>query len=281
MIFGLTSIFLAAYLRSLTAGRYMASKINVLITRDIKMKHFEVLKLLLIFFSLSFNSIADDSEQTISKKSVSEGWDREYGIGVIKNDDMYSYTATDTIFTEPNVNSKIKAILDSRSLIFADGKNVFSYKRMIEFDYEVPGFAILNINNDTSWAEVTLDPYSLLDPPTGWINLNKVGTSLIMWSDLLASKNYLFFLNPVNIQFFSNPNEINTKSVKLEKFNNSDKFDYIMKPLSRNGNWLKIELLTPSPYCKSDEIDVTPVILWIKYLRKNQRPNVFFYTRGC
>ncbi len=234
----------------------------------------------MILLFLSFNSKASDTKQILSQKSVSEWWQRDFGIGVIKYKEMFTYKVIDTIFTDSNVDSKIKAILNSRSLAFTIGEDVFSFKRMIEYDYEIPGFAILKFNSDSSWAEVTLDPYNLLEPPTGWVNLKKDGTSFILWSNLLTNKN-LFFLNPDDIQFYSKPNKSETNPIKLEMFINSNRYDYIMKPILRNGNWLKVEVLTPSPYCKSEEVEVSPKILWIQYLNDNQRPNVFFYTRGC
>lgn len=211
---------------------------------------------------------------------ASEWWQREFGIGVIKYNDMSTYVTIDTIFSDPTVHSKIKAILNGRDLTFSNGERVFAFKRMIEYAYEIPGWAILTINNDSSWAKVTLDPYNLTDPQTGWINLRKENNSIILWSNLLPSK-WLFFLDKNRIKFFEAPDSEKEVSVQLEQFKNSDKVDYIMEPLERNGNWLKVKLFTPSPYCKSENVNVTPIILWIKFLKNNQRPNVFFYARGC
>ncbi len=225
--------------------------------------------LILLFIFLSFSS-----------NQATEWWQREFGIGVIKYNDMSTYRTVDTVFTESNVHSKIKAVLNGRNLTFLNGKKVSSFKRMIEYDYEIPGWAILSFNKDSSWANVTLDPYNLIDPQTGWINLKKENNSFILWSNLLPLKR-LFFLDKNKMEFFKTPDSKKMVSVQFTQFKNSGEVDYIMKPLERKGNWVKVELYTPSPFCKSEDLDVKPKILWIKFLKNNQRPNVFFYTRGC
>jgi hypothetical protein len=232
----------------------------------------QILFLLVFIFCFYTSSISNQTQKW---------WQRDFGIGVVKYKDMSTYSAKDSIYSESNTHSKIIAILNGRSLSFANGKTVSPFKRMIEYDYEIPGWAILKFNSDSSWANVTLDPYNLSTPQTGWINLNKKHTSVSLWSKLLPKKSYLFFLNSNNIEFYQNLSGKEKKVIQLVKFKNSDEFDYILKPLLKNGNWLQVELLSPSPYCKSEKIEVKPKTLWIKFLKNNQRPNVFFYTRGC
>ena len=47
------------------------------------------------------------------------------------------------------------------------------------------------------------------------------------------------------------------------------------------GDWMEVEVVTPSDYCVYPEIETRRHRAWIKYLDNNGRALIFFYTRGC
>lgn len=179
-------------------------------------------------------------KKPIEQKQDPDLWRyREYGIGVVEYNSMQTYSVEDVVFIEPNDQSDTVAILnkDSLYLVLLD-TTVRTYKRMIEYDYEIPGFAVLSFNSDTSWVEITLDPWNNITPLTGWINLLKEGVGIILWSDLLPQKKPLFFLYPDSIHFYSEPNKTADTTITIETYENSDRLDYEMWPLLVINHWL-------------------------------------------
>lgn len=196
---------------------------------------------------------------------------------------MQDYSVVDTIYSMPEINSEIVAILNKRELCFNSPIDtcMFSFGKMIEYDYEISGFAILSFNVDSSWVEVTLDPWDKLTAKTGWIYLRKPKTASKLWSEILPGKYPLFFINPDSIRYFTKPDYQNEVEINLEVFDNSNRLDYEMHPLVVEERWMKVEVITPSQYCKSKPPEPKVDTLWIEYLSSNLRPKVFYYTRGC
>lgn len=211
----------------------------------------------------------------------SRSWeDREYGIGVVKYAAMYSYTAHDVIFAAPNLHADTVATLRGDTLCIVTTRAcVRSYDRMIEFEYEVPGWAILGFSQDSAWAKVTLAPS---DPPgpVGWVQLRPDSTEALLWSDVLRGRP-LFFLHPSTIAFYRRPDRRSRVARPLVEEPESNRFNYIMNPIATRGRWLRVEIVSTSTMCESPDMKVKPDTLWIEYLTPEARPRVFYYTRGC
>jgi hypothetical protein len=210
----------------------------------------------------------------------SRGWqDREYGVGVVKYAAMYTYAASDVIFRAPSQVADTVALLTRDSLCFSKSDTcVRSYDRMIEFDYEVPGWAILRFSPDSGWAQVTLAPS---DPkgPTGWVRLRPDTALAVLWPQLLQG-NQLFLLHPTDIAFYRRPARNARVHPRLVTHPGSQRLDYTMKPLVARGAWLQVQLVSPSNMCGSQDPTVRPDTVWIEYLTPHRRPMVFYYTRG-
>lgn len=204
---------------------------------------------------------------------------KELGIGVVQYAAMPRYEAEDVIHTGPSFRSDTLAVLNRDSLCFTGDGCVPSYGRMIEFDYEVPGWAILALTGDSAWAQVTLAP---ADPngPKGWVSLRGDGVVAVLWSRILFEKD-LFFLNPSDIAF--HPNPVSTARVQpiLVRDPHSGRPDYSMRPIEARGAWFRVELLTPGPLCKEPVPQISPDTVWIQHLTAAGRPRVFYHTRGC
>lgn len=210
---------------------------------------------------------------------------REFGVGVVRYADMYRYEARDVIYAAPDRAADTVAVLDREELCFHPaGECGRSYQRMIEFDYEVPGFAILGFNEDSSWARVTLDPYDSVAPPEGWVELpppNVFRTSdvrAVLWRDLLP-EHPLFFLRSDDIRFYARAGSGTPARVALAT--TGQRLDYLLYPLTARGRWLQVEVESPSTFCRDPIPAARRDTLWIEYLTEDMRPRVFFFTRGC
>jgi hypothetical protein len=205
---------------------------------------------------------------------------REYGIGVVRYEAMYRYDAKDVVRAAPFAGADTVATLVRDSLCFRrPPRCVRSYEQMIEFDYEVTGWAILEFSGDSSWVKVSLAP-AQTSGAVGWVQLQPDSVTAFLWSGILP-RHRLFFLREPDIAFYKVPAPKARVDRRLATHPGSAELNYIMNPLAVRGTWLRVELLSPSPYCESAEIKVAPDTLWIQYLTDRGRPQVFFYTRGC
>lgn len=206
-------------------------------------------------------------------------WDKDFGVGVVKYAAMERYEADDVIRAAPSFAADTIAVLRRDSLCFMGGDCVRSYDRMIEYGYEIPGWAILGFTPDSGWARVTLAPFDSTGP-TGWVALRGDSVQAVLWSRVLP-EHPVFFLKPDDVAFYEAPAETARTTRTLVSESGADWFDYIMNPLEVRSPWMRVELLTPNPMCKFPEPKVTPDTVWIQYLNPHGRPRVFYYTRGC
>jgi hypothetical protein len=214
-------------------------------------------------------------------QAQARSWEeREYGIGVVKYAAMGSYSAKDVILAAPSPSADTVASLDGASLCLGAPRHcVRSFDRMIEFAYEIPGWAILKFSSDSAWVQVTLHPS---EPPglVGWVRLRPDSVEALLWSDILP-RHRLFFLRSADTAFYSAPDVGARVSRKLAEYPRSRRLNYIMNPLEVRGAWLRVELLSPSTMCEFPQPNVTPDTVWIHYLTPEHHPTVFYYTRGC
>ena len=211
-------------------------------------------------------------------QSSIEAWQgREYGIGVIRYAAMDRYQAVDVIRAGPSQRSDTVAVLRRDSLCFTPTRCVRSYEQMIEFDYEIPGWALLGFNADSTWARITLSPADSAGP-RGWVALMPDSVEALLWPSILADKP-LFFLKPAFVGFYATPDTATPVNVPQERL--SDPGRYMMTPITRQGDWLRVELRLSTYPCGDTEPDEHPDTLWIRFLTEHERPRVFFFTRGC
>lgn len=141
----------------------------------------------------------------------------------------------------------------------------------IEFDNETFGLPVCSTR--ARWYEVIYDK----NKQPGFVKTSKSKLKYLTWKELLPQK-FLFFQSVSDIQFFDKPNG---KRQEFElALSENQKYDYIMKPIKTKGNWMKVEIVTPSNNCHFPEI-IIKGIFWVKYLDDNGRPLVWYFTRGC
>jgi hypothetical protein len=206
--------------------------------------------------------------------------DRDYGIGVVSYVAMDRYAARDVVRASPSRSSDTVAVLVRDSLCFRAAQPcAFSYQRMIEFGYEIPGWAVLAFSRDSAWVHVTLAPS---DPagPKGWVELRPDSVRALLWSQILPTKS-LFFLHAGDIAFYSAPTRTARIRRRLVPPSAAESPNHIMRPLQASGRWLRVELEYPSSLCEWTPPRAQRDTVWIEYLTPRRRPRVFYFTRGC
>jgi len=146
---------------------------------------------------------------------------------------------------------------------------------LVEFEYEKSGLPINEVKEN--WIRVICGYDKSGKTIEGWVEYRVGVDRYFLWKDYLKEP-LLFFESTENINFFNEPNGT-TVEFKLQP-SKYLKYDYIMKPVTTDGIWMKVEVTTPSNYCKTPESKETK-LFWIKYLDKNGRPLVWYFTRGC
>lgn len=211
-------------------------------------------------------------------QAQSRSWEnREYGIGVVSYAAMETYSARDVILATPVRNADTVAILNRDSLCFTATRTcVRSYERMIEFGYEIPGWAILRFSADSQWVQVSLAPS---DPgPVGWVRLRPGSVDAVLWRTLLRDKG-LFFLRTGDAAFYMHPERGALAPRARVPADSGHGRRYVMIPLAVRGRWLRVAIT--NEVCGDTTGDVRPDTLWIEYLSPQGRPRVFYPTRGC
>lgn len=150
-------------------------------------------------------------------------------------------------------------------------------KSHFEFDYETFGLPIVSIKNN--WVEVIIGFDSRENQINGFAEIQNGHASIHLWADFLLTKDLIFdYWNDVPIAFYDSPNG-DQVYFGLEPSNQMD-YDYIMRAVERQGNWMKVKVTTPSDNCIQREYKIVKEF-WIQYLAPDYRPQVFYFPRGC
>jgi hypothetical protein len=202
------------------------------------------------------------------------------GIGVIfflQSAPTLDNPKSDTVFiySKPSVGSGVvdKFMFNAQDRFKQLEKTKFEFSCSIEFDNETFGLPVVQAMTSKGWYKVIYDK----NKPPGFVKQCKSKLKFVTWKELLPQK-FLFFESDDNIQFFDKPNGT------IQKFElaraEHRKYDYTMKPLRVEGNWMQIEIVTPSDNCSVPEIMIKG-IFWVRYLDEHGRPLVWYFTRGC
>ncbi len=108
-----------------------------------------------------------------------------------------------------------------------------------------------------------------------WVRLDST-VELHRWGAWLR-ESPLFFRDGVSADFFAAPRGARYPVV----LPGGEEPDYIMHPKRVSGQWMQVEVVTPSDYCVEDTARRRKETVWIRFLDQANRPRVWYYTRGC
>jgi hypothetical protein len=201
---------------------------------------------------------------------------KDKGIGILSMSSDLKGTVHVNIYEKNSSKSKLLgSFIQSEKRDYKIQSKLVQTDNLIEFEYEISGIPISEVNNN--WLRVIYGYDKSGKALMGWIEHKKGITRYLLWKDYLKEQD-LFFESTDQIIFFDKPNGSKV-GFKLEPSEHLV-YDYIMKPIEVSGNWMKVEVFTPSNNCNTP-INVRKEIFWIKYLNDRGRPLVWYFTRGC
>ena len=148
---------------------------------------------------------------------------------------------------------------------------------VLEFAYEEAGIPLDSLAAASSWARVILGFDKAGHPYPGWMSLDSARVKYLLWRKVLAG-NDVFFLPDETPRFHAGPGGAELPvSVKT-----GANVDYILHPLEVRGSWLRVRVAQPADICVGPDAPKSQTAeAWIRYLRPDGRPRVWYYTRGC
>ena len=147
----------------------------------------------------------------------------------------------------------------------------------IEWLYEENGLPVDTIAGDSSWVRVVYAKDEGGDARLGWVRLTE-GMVVEFWPDVLTQQN-VFFRRPDSIAFHATPDG-EPLAIEIHSGDTADGLDYTMVPLGVVGDWMRVEVTSPSDYCAEATV-ARKDTAWIRYLDARSRPRIWYFTRGC
>ncbi len=229
----------------------------------------------------------------VASISFAQDWaDREYGVGlvgvrVLPDQPPGTLSGESLVFySSPSEDSPRAAVLRGDSLEFRMGRSVPFYESALEYAYEDAGFPILEFTRDSSWIRVSLNCWDTDNKTAGWIRSSAKGIQVLSWSEIISQREVFFFLKAEWIRFFSGPDP--ATEVQIQLASQYSRLNYSVYRERIQGEWMLVELETPSSHCYSEEevvemFGVKPKkrTVWIRFLDERRRPMIFYNTRGC
>lgn len=147
---------------------------------------------------------------------------------------------------------------------------------VVEFDYEVAGLPFDRLSPSGRWARALIGFDRRGRVRRAWVRLGD-GVGWHLWRRYLR-EHALFFLDSVAATFFSAPGGAR---VQIPAPAGGATYRHIMYPEIVRGPWMRVRMLVPSDYCAADPEPRREYRVWIRYLRPDGRPRVWYHSRGC
>jgi hypothetical protein len=209
------------------------------------------------------------------------------GIGIVyfSGGAGYGRVNADTLFVraQPDPGSAVVGAFlyteheKGRSWSYSVGAPVRLRPNVLEFAYEEAGIPLDSVTAASSWGRVILGFDEKGAAYRGWMSLDSARVKYLLWRKVLAG-NDLFFLPGEAPRLYADPGG---EELPLAVTTGSNA-DYILHPLEVRGPWLRVRVAQPADICVGPDAPKSRTAeAWIRYLRADGRPLVWYYTRGC
>ncbi len=182
---------------------------------------------------------------------------------------------TIAVYSRPRKSSRITALFflieERMGWSYVIGYQKALQPNILEYDYEECGVPFDSITPSNSWARIILGFERKSTPIRGWVKLD-TSVRYLRWSTSLP-KHDLFFLDDFDAKFYRRPNGSMIPLKVKERA-------YIMHPLTIRGPWMQVGITSlGEDESGSHGLRTDTVFAWIRFLRPNGRPAVWYYTR--
>jgi hypothetical protein len=187
------------------------------------------------------------------------------------------------VYAEPEADAPVVARLlrDAEGVFGLDADSEAAVGAAVLYDYETVGLPILSTLGESApdqWVRVQYATTSAGEPLEGWVSNDPSRFETLRWETHLRDKP-LFFSSSDSISFHETPDGPPVE-IQLAAGDSQQKLDYIMHPLTVQGPWMQVEVVSPSNYCFDPPAPLRDTV-WVRYLQEGGEPRVWYYTKGC
>ncbi|MEX2233742.1 MAG: hypothetical protein WD824_16375 [Cyclobacteriaceae bacterium] len=176
--------------------------------------------------------------------------------------------------------ASLVAKISSQAKTFTVEGDAIAENALFEFAYEHLGLPVESIEGD--WIKLRLGDDVSGNRLSGWIS-NTPSLVVERWDTYLPSK-ATFLATCVKPMLYKAPEgEVFYPDVKY-LYDNTTKTkrpDYRINYLEVDGEWLKVQFVTPSDLCGGGSQETVITEGWVPFLLDDKSPTVWFYPRGC
>lgn len=176
--------------------------------------------------------------------------------------------------------ASLVAEISSQSTVFSVEGDMIAENALFEFAYEHPGLPVEAFEG--GWIKVRLGYNFSGNPITGWME-NTLPLLVETWDTYLPDKatflatceKPVLYKLPEGEAFFPEVYFLN------DDINKTKRPNYRIEKIEVKGDWMKVQLITPSDLCGEALQGAAITEGWIPFLLDDKSPAVWFYTRGC
>lgn len=210
-------------------------------------------------------------------------FDRYRGIGVVSVPaSSGSYDVP--VFAQPiegaDQIASLVAEISSQAKTFTVEGGAIAENALFEFAYEHLGLPVESIEGD--WIKVRLGDDASGNHLSGWIS-NTPSLVVEKWDTYLPGKATFLATCDKPVLYRSPEGEVFYPDVKYlyDNITKTKRPDYRINYVEVDGDWLKVQFVTPSDLCGGGSQETVITEGWIPYLLDDKSPAVWFYPRGC
>lgn len=176
--------------------------------------------------------------------------------------------------------ASLVAEITSAKKTFAVEGDAVAEAALFEFTYEHLGLPVEAIEGD--WIRVRLGNDASGNPLSGWIS-NTVPLMVERWDTYLPERATFLATCDQPVLYHSPGGEAYLPPLKYvyDHSARTRRPDYRIKLLEADGQWMRVQLVTPSDLCGASPQESVVTDGWVPYLLDDGSPAVWFYPRGC
>lgn len=189
-----------------------------------------------------------------------------------------------TVFAQPNEDAiqlaSLVAEISAYEKTFSVTGAAIVENALFEFAYEHFGLPVESIEGD--WIKVRLGKDASGNYLSGWIS-NVPPVLVEKWDTYLPARAAFLATCDAPVLYKSPNGKAFSPTVKYtyDNITKTKRPDYRIEYLEVNGDWLKVQFVTPSNLCKGVSQKTIITEGWVPFLSNDKSPSVWFYPRGC
>ncbi len=205
--------------------------------------------------------------------------DIEYGVGYVSA--QIPFPDSMIVYSEASFGSTQIAVVQSCTIRVLSPRKTFDCSETtipVVYNDEY-GFPIIGFSPDSSWIKISLDCRNRISPVTGWVSRRTRWLELALWGDWFRKGMPVYFRQPQWNAFYSQPDTaLEVKPVLVVR---DSMPDYCMRVVKTVGDWMEVDLQTPSTFELSPEEiarqNTATYRVWIRYFGRESGLRIWYF----